>query len=76
VTIEGVNYTSDPTLFPKIKASLTATIYLSPKTEGTTAGATPTGPDAATPADPTNTPASSDGSTTPTSPAPAAVAVP
>jgi Tfp pilus assembly protein PilO len=44
VTIEGVQWASDPELFPRLRASLTATVYLSPKTEGTTAGATPTGP--------------------------------
>ena len=44
ITIEGVRWSSDEELFPKIKAEITATIYLAPKTQGATAGATPTGP--------------------------------
>ena len=61
ITVEGINWTSDQTLFPKIKASIKATIYLSPKSQGVTAGATPSGPSATTPEG--TTPASS---TTPT----------
>ena len=44
ITIEGVSYSSDRPLFPKLKAEITATVYLSPKAEGATAGATPAGP--------------------------------
>jgi Tfp pilus assembly protein PilO len=44
VTVDGVKLTSDPELFPKITAEITATVYLTPKTQGTTAGATPDGP--------------------------------
>jgi len=44
ITVEGVQWTSDSTLFPKLKASIKATVYLSPKTQGATAGATPQGP--------------------------------
>jgi Tfp pilus assembly protein PilO len=72
ITIESVNYSSDQTVFPKLKAELKATIYLSPKVEGTTAGASPQGP-------PTTTPASSPGEPTdpaPTAPTPTAVATP
>jgi type IV pilus assembly protein PilO len=69
VTVDSVNYASDPTLFPKIKATLTATIYLAPKAEGTTAGATPQGPAATTPA---AAPAPTDGGTAPTAPTAAA----
>ena len=72
ITIESVNYSSDQTVFPKIKAELNATIYLSPKVEGTTAGASPQGP-------PTTTPASSPSESTepaPTAPTPTAVATP
>ena len=72
ITIESVNYSSDQTVFPKIKAELNATIYLSPKVEGTTAGASPQGP-------PTTTPASSPSEPTdpaPTAPTPTAVATP
>ena len=74
ITIEGVKFASDTQLFPKISAEITATVYLSPKTEGVTAGATPQGPAPATPgAQPT--PASSTASSTP-SPAPTATATP
>lgn len=44
LTIEGVRWTSDPELFPKIRAELKATIYLSPQAQGATAGASPSGP--------------------------------
>ena len=44
VTIDSVNYASDPILFPRLRAAIKATVYLSPKTEGATAGATPQGP--------------------------------
>jgi type IV pilus assembly protein PilO len=56
VTIEGVKYASDPDLFPRLRAEITATVYLSPQAQGATAGATPQGP-ATTPAStPTTTP--------------------
>jgi hypothetical protein len=63
ITIEGVRWSSDQDLFPKIKAEISATIYLAPKTQGATAGATPSGPSATTP---TTTPAPSTPATTPT----------
>jgi hypothetical protein len=44
LTIEGVEFKSDPENFPKIEATLTANVYLSPVAEGVTAGATPGGP--------------------------------
>ena len=44
ITVERVRWASDPEIFPRIRATLTATIYLSPKTQGATAGATPAGP--------------------------------
>jgi Tfp pilus assembly protein PilO len=50
ITVEGVQWTSDSTLFPKLKASIQATVYLSPRTQGATAGATPQGPAETTPA--------------------------
>jgi Tfp pilus assembly protein PilO len=56
ITIEGVNFSSDTTIFPRIKAELTATVYLSPLTQGDTAGATPQGPAATTPAAAPTTP--------------------
>jgi hypothetical protein len=72
VTIEGVKFASDPELFPRITAEIKATVYLSPKTQGTTAGATPQGPAGAAPG---TTPASGSEGTTP-SPAPTATATP
>jgi Tfp pilus assembly protein PilO len=49
IAVQGVRWASDPEIFPRIRATLSATIYLSPKAEGATAGATPAGP-ATTPA--------------------------
>ena len=73
VTIDGVKYSSDPQIFPRIKAEVTATVYLSPKTQGATAGATATGPAPA----PGTTPASTTTpSTTSPSPAPTATVTP
>jgi Tfp pilus assembly protein PilO len=54
MTIEGVHYTSDPETFPQLKAEISATVYLVPAAEGTTAGATPSGP-SATPTTPAST---------------------
>ena len=78
VTIDGVKYSSDPQIFPRIKAEVTATVYLSPKVQGATAGATATGPAPApgtTPAS-TTTPSTTTPSTTSPSPAPTATATP
>jgi Tfp pilus assembly protein PilO len=50
VTVESVRWASDEQIFPRIRAEITATIYLSPKAQGVTAGATPQGPAAGTPA--------------------------
>jgi len=72
ITVQGVRFSSEPELFPRIRAEVTATVYLSPKLEGTTAGATPQGPAPAAPGTettPTSTPPSS-------SPAPTATATP
>jgi Tfp pilus assembly protein PilO len=74
VTIEGVKFSSDPELFPRIKAEVTATVYLSPKVQGATAGATAAGPAPATGASPT--PASTTTPSTTPSPAPTATATP
>jgi Tfp pilus assembly protein PilO len=74
VTIEGVKFSSDPELFPRIKAEVTATVYLSPKVQGDTAGATAAGPAPATGATPT--PASTTTPSTTPSPAPTATATP
>lgn len=47
MTIDGFKF--DSIEFPTIKAEVQATVYLSPKAQGATAGASPTGPAPATP---------------------------
>jgi Tfp pilus assembly protein PilO len=77
ITIEGVNFSSDPTIFPRIKAELTATVYLSPLTQGATAGATPAGPATTTPAAaPVAPPADGSAPAPAPTPTPTAVATP
>jgi Tfp pilus assembly protein PilO len=71
LTIESVNWTSNPDTFPRLNAEVGATIYLSPLAQGVTAGATPGGPAPATPTSPT-TPVES----SPTAAAPTATATP
>jgi hypothetical protein len=61
MTIDSFNWKADPEKWPFLTAEVHSTVYLAPKTQGVSAGATPQGP-GATPA----TPASSGG------PAPAA----
>jgi Tfp pilus assembly protein PilO len=63
LTVEGVRWASDAEIFPRLRAEIDATIYLSPKAQGVTAGATPQGPATGTPAGaptapPESTPAS------------------
>jgi Tfp pilus assembly protein PilO len=50
LTVNSVNWASDPEIFPAVRAQVTATIYLSPLAQGVTAGATPEGPAPTTPA--------------------------
>ncbi len=71
VTVESVSWASDTELFPKLTASIKATVYLAPKAEGTTAGATPAGP-ATDPTTPAGTSTADSGS----SPLPTATATP
>jgi hypothetical protein len=68
MTIDGVEYTADADTFPLLTATVQATVYLSPKTEGVTAGATPAGPQAASvaPTPPATTASSGSSSPTPT----------
>ena len=73
MTIDGVQYTADPLTFPDLTATVQATVYLSPKTEGVTAGATPAGPEAAST---TTAPPPATASTGSTSPTPTATATP
>jgi Tfp pilus assembly protein PilO len=58
LTVEGVSWASDAENFPRLTATVNATIYLSPQAQGVTAGATPQGHAPTTPAD-TTTPAES-----------------
>lgn len=55
ITIDNLEFTSDT--FPELNATVKATVYLSPKSEGTTAGATPSGPQATQPTAAGSTPA-------------------
>lgn len=48
LTVESLNFLSDPAIFPRLRAEVGATIYLAPQAQGTTAGATPQGPAPAT----------------------------
>jgi hypothetical protein len=66
ITIDSLKFTSSLETFPSLQADVNATIYLSPKNGGTTAGATSTGPATTTPGAP-----STSSSSTPASPAPA-----
>jgi len=59
ITIDSLKFTSTAQNFPFIEADVSATVYLSPKDGGTTAGATAQGPAATTPG---ATPASSSSS--------------
>lgn len=73
MTIDGVEYTADADTFPSLTATVQATVYLSPKAEGVTAGATPAGPQAAST---TTAPPAAAASTGTSSPTPAATATP
>jgi hypothetical protein len=73
ITVDGFKFSSDTSTFPKLKAEVTATVYLSPKAEGATAGATPQGP---TPAGTTPPPAGSPATTPPAPVTPAATTTP
>jgi hypothetical protein len=44
LAVNSVNWASDPEIFPAVRAEVMATVYLSPLTQGVTAGATPGGP--------------------------------
>jgi len=52
LTIDSMEFKSDPLNFPSIGASVHATVYLAPASQGTTAGATPSGPAVTPVADP------------------------
>ena len=65
MTIDGIEYTADPDTFPALAATVQATVYLTPKAQGVTAGATPAGPQAASAA-PVATASSGSSAPTPT----------
>jgi Type II secretion system (T2SS), protein M len=73
MTINSVSYATEADSFPALTATVGATVFLTPKAEGVTAGATPAGPEAApaAAAAPTST-----ASTDSTSPTPTATATP
>ena len=73
LTVEGVRWASDAEIFPGLRAEIDATIYLSPKAQGVTAGATPQGPATGTPA---GTPAAPSESVPAPAAAPTATATP
>jgi hypothetical protein len=52
ISVDSVSWASDPEIFPGVRAEVTATVYLSPLTQGVTAGATPAGPAPTTPTTP------------------------
>ncbi|HYY05008.1 MAG TPA: hypothetical protein VE997_00420, partial [Candidatus Limnocylindria bacterium] len=51
-TIDSLKFTSSVQSFPNLEADVSATVYLSPKDGGTTAGATAQGPAQTSPAAP------------------------
>jgi hypothetical protein len=69
LTVEGLTFKADAENFPRLKATMQATVYLAPANQGATAGATPQGP-----AQPNATPASNGSSGQ--SPNPTATAAP
>jgi hypothetical protein len=67
ITIDSLKFTSSAANFPFIEADVTATVYLSPKDGGTTAGATTQGPATTTPGATSNASAAASAVTPPTS---------
>ena len=65
MTIDTMAFTSDKP--PTVKATVTASVYLAPKSEGATGGATSQGPSTATPAAAPSGSSSGSGSSTPAS---------
>jgi hypothetical protein len=63
ITIDSLKFTSSATNFPNLEADVSATVYLSPKDGGTTAGATAQGPATTTPGATTSSSAPSSSST-------------
>jgi hypothetical protein len=66
LTVDSFSFDSADDSFPSLKASVHATIYLAPKAQGVSAGASPSGPSGGAPATPPGTQtASSSSSPTP-----------
>ena len=69
MTIDNFKWTAEPEKWPFLLAEVHATVYLAPKAEGVSAGATPTGPGATPPVTPasgsTPAPSSSPATTAP-----------
>jgi cbb3-type cytochrome oxidase subunit 3 len=72
MTINSVEYVTDAENFPALSATVSASVFLTPKAEGATAGATPAGPEAAPAASAPVSTASTDSS----APTPTATATP
>jgi len=74
MTIDGIGLNAAPGGFPKVAASVAATTYLLPASQGLTDGATASGPaDAGTPASGGSSSGSGGGVSTPTATATPAV---
>lgn len=74
MTIDSVQYATDPTTFPTLTAQVKATVFLTPKAEGAAAGATTAGPAPAPAAPAPSTSTASTGGSA--APAPTATATP
>jgi Tfp pilus assembly protein PilO len=73
ITIDSLKFTSSAQNFPDLEADVAATVYLSPKDGGTTAGATSSGPATTTPGATTSSSSSASQSSPPAAtPAPTA----
>jgi hypothetical protein len=67
MTIDSVEYQAEAETFPALAATVRATVFLTPKAEGATAGASPAGPPATTAAAaPVSTASGGSSSPTPT----------
>jgi Pilus assembly protein, PilO len=74
ITIDSLKFTSSAQNFPNLEADVSATVYLSPKDGGTTAGATSSGPATTTPGATASSGSSASQPSTPAAtPAPTAV---
>ena len=70
ITVDGLTWKAEPDEWPNLTAEVRATVYLAPKAQGVSAGATPQGPGATPAPTPAQTPAPQQPA--PATPAPAA----